>query len=322
MAQLEVDMILLGTDTAALANLHGHGTGDDVTAGKILGSRGISLHETLSLGVEEVTTLTTRTLSNQAASSVDAGRVELDELEILVGETGASNHGHTVTSAGVGRSAAEVGTAVATSSQDSVAGQEAVESAVLLVVRQDTAALAVLHDEVNGEVLDEVVGVVPEGLAVEGVKESVAGTVGSSTATVSLATLSELLGLTTECTLVNLAIFSSGEGAAIVLQLDDGGGGFAGHVVDGVLVTEPVGPLDGIVHVPPPVVLVHVAERGVDAALGGDRMTPRWEELGDTGCVETGLGKTEGGAQTGATGSDNDCVVLMVDDGILVADEW
>jgi hypothetical protein len=60
---------------------------------------------------------------------------------------------------------------------------------------------------------------------------------------------------------------------------------------------------------------VHVTEGSIDAALGGDRVTPRGEELGNTGCVETGLGKTEGGAQTGSAGSDNNRVVLMVLDG-------
>jgi len=82
--------------------------------------------------------------------------------------------------------------------------------------------------------------------------------------------------------------------------------------VDSVLVTEPVGALDGIVHVPPPVVLVHVTESSVDSALGGDRVTPSGEELGDTGRVETGLGKTEGGAKTGSASSNNNRVVLMV----------
>jgi len=202
MAELEVDVILLGADTAAVANLHGHGAGDDVTRGKILGGRSISLHETLTLGVEEVSTLTTSTLSDQAAGTVDTGRVELDEFEILVGETGTGNHGHTVTSASVGRSAAEVGTAVSTGSEDGVLSQETVEGTVLLVVGEDTTALAILHDQVKGEVLNEVVGVVPQRLAVESVEESVAGTIGSSAAAVSLTTLAVLLGLTTESTLV------------------------------------------------------------------------------------------------------------------------
>ena len=39
------------------------------------------------------------------------------------------------------------------------------------------------------------------------------------------------------------------------------------HVVDGILVAEPIGALDGVVHVPPPVVRLHVAQSSVDSAL-------------------------------------------------------
>ena len=41
-------------------------------------------------------------------------------------------------------------------------------------------------------------------------------------------------------------------------------------------------------------------------------MTSRREQLGDTGSVEAGLGKTEGGTQTGTTGTDNDGIVLVI----------
>jgi len=202
MAQLEVDVVLLRANTTAVAYLHSHGPGDDITTGKILGGRGISLHETLTLRVEEISTLTTSTLSDQAASSVNTRGVELDELEILVGKTGTSNHGHSVTGAGMGGCAAEVSASVSASRKDGVVGQETVESSILLVVGQHTTALTVLHDQVNSEVLNEVVGVVPEGLAVERVKESMAGTVSGGAAAVGLATLAELLGLSTERTLV------------------------------------------------------------------------------------------------------------------------
>ena len=67
--------------------------------------------------------------------------------------------------------------------------------------------------------------------------------------------------------------------------------------MDGVLVTEPVGALDSVVHVPPPVVLVHVAERGVDATLSGDSVASRGEELGYASRVETSLGQAEGRSQ-------------------------
>lgn len=82
--------------------------------------------------------------------------------------------------------------------------------------------------------------------------------------------------------------------------------------MDGILVTKPVGTLDGIVHVPPPVVLVHVSEGGVDATLGSDGVASRGEELRDTGGFEASLGKTEGGAKASAAGADDDSIVLVV----------
>lgn len=36
------------------------------------------------------------------------------------------------------------------------------------------------------------------------------------------------------------------------------------------------------------------------------------EQLGNTGSVETSLGQTEGSAETGTTGTDNDGIVLVV----------
>jgi len=200
--KLEVDVVLVGTGTTALANLHGHGTRDNVTRGKILGGRSVTLHESLTLGVEEVTTLTTRTLGDQASSAVDTSRVELNELQILVRKTSTGDHSHTVTSASVSRGTREVSTSVTTSGQDGVLGAESVDGTVLLVVSNDTLALAVLHDQVGGEVLDEVVGVVAERLSVESVKKGVSGSVSGGAASVGLTTLAVLLGLSTEGSLV------------------------------------------------------------------------------------------------------------------------
>jgi hypothetical protein len=68
------------------------------------------------------------------------------------------------------RSAAKVGTAVTTSGENGVVSKEAVESTVFLVVSQDTTALTILHNQVQGKVLDKVVGVVAQRLAVQRVK--------------------------------------------------------------------------------------------------------------------------------------------------------
>ena len=88
--------------------------------------------------------------------------------------------------------AREVRATVATSREHSLMRAEAVKGTVLHVERDDTNALAVLHNQVEGEILDEEVGVVTEGLAVECVEEGVTGTVGSSRASVCLAALTIL----------------------------------------------------------------------------------------------------------------------------------
>lgn len=73
---------------------------------------------------------------------------------------------------------------------------------ILLVVSNNTLALAVLHDQVSGEVLDEVVSVVAKRLSVKSVKKSVSSSVSGGAASVGLTTLAVLLGLSTEGSLV------------------------------------------------------------------------------------------------------------------------
>ena len=72
---------------------------------------------------------------------------------------------------------------------------------------------------------------------------------------------------------------------AVVLELDHRGGRVLGHVLDRVLVAQPIRAFDRIVHVKAPVVRPHVAERGVDLALGGDGVAAGRIDLRDAGCA-------------------------------------
>ena len=101
--ELQVDVILLRAAAPALSDLHSHGSGHDVSAGKILGHWGVPLHEPLALRVDKVATFASAALSHEAASAVDACGVELDKLHVLVGEAGPCDHGSAVTSASVSR---------------------------------------------------------------------------------------------------------------------------------------------------------------------------------------------------------------------------
>jgi hypothetical protein len=101
-----------------------------------------------------------------------------------------------------------------------------------------------------------------------------------------------------------------------MLELDNRGHRLADHIFDGVLVAQPVRPLDGVVHVPAPVILAHIAERGGDAALGRDGVAAGREDLGDDGGLQPGFDHADGRAQTGAAGADDDDIIFMLDDRI------
>lgn len=82
--------------------------------------------------------------------------------------------------------------------------------------------------------------------------------------------------------------------------------------MDSILVSEPIRSLNSIVHVPSPVVLVHVTQRRVDSSLCRHRVTPRGEELRYARCVETRLRQTESCSQTSSAGTDDNGIVLVV----------
>jgi hypothetical protein len=166
----------------------------------------------------------------EISSSIPPYRNKIHGLLDLICESSSGNHGGSIASASVGRCAGEVGTAVAAGGQHGVLGPDPVQRSVLHVQRQNTTALAILHEKVKGKILDEVVAVVAERLAVQGVQQRVASAVGNAAAPsrevlvqylkkllcwgllpVSLTTLAELKRLTTESALVNFTLVGSAE---------------------------------------------------------------------------------------------------------------
>ena len=313
MVEVEEDVVLLLADAAALADLDGHGARDHVARGQVLGVRRIALHEALALAVGEVGALAARTLGDQHACAVDAGGVELHELHVFQRQAGAQHHGVAVAGLGVRTGAGEVDAAIAAGGDDGLLGAEAVQRAVVELEGDDAAAGAVLvHHQVDGEILDEELGRVPERLAVQRVQHGVAGAVGGSGRALRRRALAVLGGHAAERALVDAAVLRAAERHAVVLELVDRLRRVAAQVLDGVLVAQPVGALDGVVHVPAPVVRAHVAERRGDAALGGHRVRAGGEHLGDAGGLEARLGAAERGAQARAAGADDHHVVGVV----------
>jgi len=319
MVELEVHMIFVKADTTTSSDFHGRSAGDNVSGSKILCGRRVSFHVSLTLGVDKDTTFTSATFGDQATSSVDTSRVELDELKIGVVKTGSGDHGHTISGAGVGGGARLPGPTVAASGENCVLGVESVDRTVFHADGHATDAVAlVIHDQISCEILDKVSCVVVKRSSVKSVEERVTSSVGDAAASMSLATLSVFERLTAKRALVDLAFWSSGEGHTVVLELNDGVGSFSSHVVDGVLVTEPIGALDSVVHVVLPAVLLHVAESSIDSSLSRDSVRSSWEELGDASSVEASFGKAESSAETSSTGANDESVEFVIDDFIRV----
>jgi hypothetical protein len=292
--QMQVDVITIGSTTAAFKDFHGHGAGDDITGSKILDIGSIPLHEALTVFVTENTTFTTAALGHEAASSIDTRGVELDKLGVHNGEASTRDHAATITSAGVGGGATLVSTTISTSGNDSSVSAHTVNGAVSHVVSHNTTAFIAFHNEVKREVLHEEDAIVTESATKKSVKHAVTSAIGNCAAAVSLTALSVIDRLTTKSTLVDFAFSSAGEGHTIGLEFTNSNGRLTSHVLNCVLVSKPVTSLHGVVEVPSPVVLVHVAESSVDTSLSGHSVGAGREELGNASGLETSLGETKG----------------------------
>ncbi len=311
--EMQVDVVVLGADAAALADLDRHGATHHIARGQVLGVRGIALHEALTLGVGEIAALAARALGDEAAGAVDPGRMELHELHVLQRQPGAQHHGIAVTGAGMRRCAGEVRAAVAAGRENGHVRAEAVQLPLGHVERDDAAAGAVLHDEIDREVLDEESRRAADRLLIESVQHRMAGAVRGGAGALRDA-LAELRGHAAEGPLVDAPFLRAGERHAVVLELDHRRGSLLAHELDRILVAQPVRALDGVVHVPAPVVLAHVAERGADAALRGHGVAARRKELGDAGGGKSRLRQTQRGAQAGAARADHDDIVGVIDE--------
>src|SRR3984893_19314243 len=79
-----------------------------------------------------------------------------------------------------------------------------------------------------------------------------------------------------------------------MLELLYGGRHIAAEVLDRLLIAEPIRSLDGVVHVPFPIIWPHVAERRRDAALRRHRVRAGRKDLGDAGRPQPRLRTAKG----------------------------
>ena len=212
------------------------------------------------------------------------------------------------------RRARQIGAAVATGGQHRALRTEAVDGAVLQAPGGHTPAGAFLvHDQVEREILDEELHLMLQRLLIQRVQDGVARAVGGGAGAVGRR-LAVFLHVAAKRALIDAAILGAGERNAEMLQLVDRRHRFAAHILDAVLVAEPVRPLDGVVHMPAPIVLAHVAERGPDAALRRHGVRAGREYLGDASGLQPRRPHPERRPQPGAARPDHHHVIGVIDD--------
>ncbi|MND83132.1 hypothetical protein D3C80_749820 [compost metagenome] len=308
--ELQQYVVLVRAHAVAGDDFLDHGTGDHVAAGQVLGVRCVTLHEALAVGVDQVTAFTAATFGDQYTGAGDAGRVELPHFDVLHRHAGTQGHAHAVAGVDQGVGGGGVDTAGTAGGQDHGLGTDVDGFAGLDADGDDAddGAVLVLH-QVNGVPLVEERGAALQVGLVQGVQQGVTGTVGRGAGTGGLATLAEVLGLATERTLIDAALLGTGERQAHVFQLEHGFRTDGAHVFDGVLVTDVVGTLDGVVHVPAPIVVrVGRSDGAGDAALGGNGVGTGREDLGHHGGLVAALGQLQRGAHAGAAATYDDGV--------------
>ena len=152
-----------------------------------------------------------------------------------------------------------------------------------------------------------------QALAVERMQHGVARPVGGRAGPLGRRAVAELGRHPTKRTLINLAFFRTAEWHTELLQLQHGGGRFTAHIFNGILIAEPVGPLDGVKHMPLPVIFPHIAEGGGDTALRRHGMAAGRKHLGDRRRFQSGRRHAHGRAQARAARTDDNHVIFMFD---------
>ena len=314
--QVQHDVVLIRTAATSRVDLQRHRAGNHIARGEVLRRGRIALHEALAFGVGQVAALAARALGDQAACGEDAGGMKLHELHVLDGQAGSDRHAGAVAGAGMGGGAGQIGTAIAAGRQHHALGAEAMDGAVFQVPGHHAAAHAVcVHDQVKGEIFDEEFYLVLQTLLIQRVQDGMAGAVrrGAGAHGGGLAVIHHVAA---ERALIDAAILGAAERHAEMLQLIDRRNGLAAHVFDGILIAEPIRSLHGVVHVPAPIVLAHVAECGADAALGGHSMAAGGKHLGDASGLQSGRAHPQRGPQAGAAGTDHNNIIGVIDNGV------
>ena len=175
--------------------------------------------------------------------------MKLHELQILQWEPGTQHHRIAVTGTDVRRRAGEIGAAITTRRKNHRVAMKAVHAAFRQVQRDDAPAFAILHDEVDSEILYKELGIVFQRLLIERVQHRVTRTIRRRTGSLCRP-LAKFGCHSTERALINPSVVCARERYAVMFQFQDRCGCLSAHVCDGGLPPGPARRRPGIHHPP------------------------------------------------------------------------
>lgn len=82
--------------------------------------------------------------------------------------------------------------------------------------------------------------------------------------------------------------------------------------MNGILISQPIGTFDSIVHMPPPIILVHISKCGVYTSLCGNGVTPSRKELRYTSGIKPCFSQAESRSKSRPAGTNNEGIILVV----------
>ena len=194
MIKLQLHVVTVRTATATFQYLKNHRARDHVTTSQIFSIWRITLHKALAVSINQVTTLTTTTLGNQSACTIDTGWVELPHFHVLDRHTCSQSHAHTITRVNVCIRRRGVDTARTTRCENGCFGFHVDGLAGLNTNRDNTDNGTVLIlDKISREPFIEEYGLVFDVILIKRVQQRMTGTVSRRTRSRSLAALTEIL---------------------------------------------------------------------------------------------------------------------------------
>ena len=156
------------------------------------------------------------------------------------------------------------------------------KGAIFKAPRQYPSALVIFHQQIKCKILKIKLCPMLQSLLVKRMEHRMSGPVGGRASPHRLP-FSIMRCHPAERALIDSSVFRSRKRNAVVFEFHHRIRRFPAHVLDRILITQPIRPFYGIVHMPAPIVFAHVTERSTDATLRGNGMASSGENFGDTG---------------------------------------